>query len=103
MIMPKRTDDNQAEIVGALRRAGASVSILTQGRGVPDLLCGYEDMNLLFEIKNVDGRNRLTPVQESFIHTWRGQIAIVHDLHEALSILENAKVRAELIRKAEES
>ena len=36
-----RRDDNEAAIVEALRAVGASVEILGNGDGVPDLLVGY--------------------------------------------------------------
>lgn len=37
----RRVDENQQEIVDALRQAGATVRVVTQGEGIPDLLCGY--------------------------------------------------------------
>ena len=48
-----RADSNQAEIVDALRKVGASVQpIHTVGGGVPDLLVGFRGQNYLFEVKD---------------------------------------------------
>ena len=41
-----RIDDNQNEIVSALRKAGATVRVVTQGGGLPDLLVGYQGKSL---------------------------------------------------------
>jgi hypothetical protein len=90
MIMAaKRSDHNQALIVEALRAAGASVTILSSvGGGCPDLLCGFHERNVLIEVKNLDGRgDRLTPAEDAWIRSWRGQVAIVYDPDEALQVL----------------
>ena len=90
--MAKRTDHNQALIVEALRTAGCSVQILAGiGFGCPDLLCGFHEKNILFEIKNLQGRgDRLTPAETDWIKNWKGQIAIVYDAQQALSVLYDA-------------
>lgn len=47
--MAKRTDGNQAEIVRALRSAGATVQTLhTVGKGCPDLVVGFRGNNYGF-------------------------------------------------------
>ena len=63
-----RVDANQAQIVSALRAAGAYVWII----GLPvDLLVGYKNFTFLVEIK--DGpRKRLTKLQEDFFANWSG-------------------------------
>ena len=86
----KRTDHNQAEIVEALRAAGASVTSLAGvGCGCPDLIVGYQEHNLLMEVKNPNGRGQLTPMEEAWIKAWRGQVAVVFSIRDALSILED--------------
>jgi hypothetical protein len=86
-----RTDDNQAEIVEALRGIGATItSIATLGGGVPDLLVGFRGRNLLLEVK--DGRKppsqrRLTDDELAWHLTWRGQAAVVIDVDEAIAIV----------------
>jgi hypothetical protein len=63
-----RVDANQAQIVSALRAAGAYVWII----GLPvDLLVGYNNHTFLVEIK--DGpRKRLTALQQDFFNNWSG-------------------------------
>jgi hypothetical protein len=94
MIMTaKRVDQNQAMIVEALRRAGATVTVLTQGRGLPDLLIGVSHngraMNVLIEIKNPAGRCDLTDAERRWISAWRGQVAICRSPEEVLAVLED--------------
>jgi hypothetical protein len=63
-----RVDANQAQIVSALRAAGAYVWII----GLPvDLLVGYKGHTFLVEVK--DGpRKRLTALQQDFFDNWSG-------------------------------
>jgi hypothetical protein len=63
-----RRDANEAEIVSALRAAGAYVWII----GLPvDLLVGYKGHSFLVEVK--DGpRKRLTALQQDFFDNWSG-------------------------------
>jgi hypothetical protein len=63
-----RVDANQAQIVSALRAAGAYVWII----GLPvDLLVGYNNHTFLVEVK--DGpRKRLTALQQDFFDNWSG-------------------------------
>jgi len=77
--MPKRTDANQAEIVAALRAAGAEVqSLHTVGHGCPDLLVAYEGAWYVAEVKSKKGT--LTGSQPEWherfgkqapVHVWR--------------------------------
>jgi hypothetical protein len=84
-----KIDGNQSRIVGTLRAAGATVTILAGCGlpGVPDLLIGYQGYNLLMEIKNKNGFNRLSPVQKDWINRWAGQVAVVYNEQEALNVL----------------
>jgi hypothetical protein len=87
-----KVDGNQSEIVSALRDLGASVAILADlGCGIPDLLVGWRDHNLLLEVKNPDGRgNRTTPAEISWTESWKGQIGVVNNVEEALSVLQGS-------------
>lgn len=87
--MYKRIDANQTEIVSALRAAGATVrSLAALGCGVPDLLVGWQGVNYLVEVKNLAGRgDKLTPAEDEFITTWRGQVAKVLTVNDALRLL----------------
>ena len=63
-----RIDANQAQIVSALRAAGAYVWII----GLPvDLLVGYEQQTYLVEVKTTS-KKRLTKLQADFFLKWSG-------------------------------
>ena len=87
----KRIDGNQNAIVAALRKCGATVQILsTVGNGCPDILVGYRGRNLVMEIKDdsqPESGQKLTPDEERWHDKWRGQKAIVHNVAEAINIL----------------
>lgn len=83
-----KTDDNQAEIVDALRRAGCSVvSLAAVGDGVHDLLVGRAGENYLLEVKDGSkppSATKLTPDQQRFHAIWAGQGEVVMSPDEAL-------------------
>lgn len=90
--MPKRVDRNQAEIVQAMRKIGATVRHTHMvGNGFPDIEVGYHGNNYLFEIKDPDkppsGR-KLTPDEERFHQEWKGQADVIHSAEEALEIMK---------------
>jgi hypothetical protein len=93
--MNRRVDQNQQQIIDALRQSGASVQVLSAfGKGVPDLLVGIlthkgRALNVLLEVKNPLGRCDLTEAEERWIKTWRGQVAICRTPEEALAVLED--------------
>lgn len=86
-----RVDDNQREIVEELRRAGCSVwSLAGVGKGFPDLAVGFRGRNLFLEVK--DGskppcKRKLTPDEEAFHASWRGHVAVVESVEDALKIV----------------
>jgi hypothetical protein len=87
-----KVDANQEQIVEALRTAGATVQTLAAvGKGVPDLLVGFQGKTLLLEVK--DGRRppserRLTEDQLKWHGAWRGgPVAIVDGVDAALRAL----------------
>jgi hypothetical protein len=63
-----RVDQNQDQVISALRAAGAYVWII----GLPvDLLVGYKGNTYLVEVK--DGpKKRLTALQQAFFAKWTG-------------------------------
>lgn len=85
----KRTDANQSAIIAVLRQVGATVVDLSAvGKGCPDLLVGHRGVTYLLEVKNVKGRNRLTPDQDVFYAWWRGApVTIVRTADEALQAI----------------
>jgi hypothetical protein len=88
--MVHRSDNNQKEIVDALRKVGASVLVLSNAKnvevGTPDLLVGHTfrggEENLLMEIKS-DGKP-LRETQENFKRKWKGQYTVIESPEEAL-------------------
>jgi len=84
-----RTDDNQKEIVVALRQVGASVQpIHTLGKGVPDLLIGFRGQNFLLEVKDGSkppSQQKLTPDEKEWHKMWRGNVATVSTVEEAMA------------------
>ena len=85
-----RVDENQAEIVAALRAAGASVWII----GLPvDLLVGYAGQTVPVEVKGLTGKRspkprRYTELQAEFMRTWQGgPVATFTDVDGALRLL----------------
>jgi hypothetical protein len=83
-----RVDDNQGDIVAALRKMGCSVLQLhTVGAGCPDLLVGYDTINLLLEVKDgskVPSAQSLTLAQERFFDEWLGQAEVVNSPEQAV-------------------
>ena len=81
-----KVDENQAEIVDAFRRCGASVvSLADVGGGIPDLLIGYRDVTFLVEVKTAEGK--LNDLQKKWHARWNGQIAIVRSVDDVLRLL----------------
>jgi hypothetical protein len=87
----KRIDANQNSIVKALRAKGATVRIVSQGDGLPDLLVGYKGETALLEVKDGDkppSARTLTDAEEKFFMEWTGGIlVIVNGVQEALDVL----------------
>lgn len=86
-----RVDNNQKEIVKALRSIGATVeSLASVGCGVPDLLVGYHGTNYLLEVKDGEkppSKQRLTPDETNWHLLWRGRVAIVRTVEEAIEMV----------------
>ena len=81
-----KVDENQAEIVAALRQAGASVLILSRvGQGCADLAAGIRGETFFLEVKTDSGK--LTPSEQEFMDGWRGHYAIVRTPDEALKAI----------------
>jgi len=79
-----RKDDNEPEIVKALKKVGCKVCKI--GRPV-DLLVGFRSHNFLLEVKNPKGRNTLEDSQKEFIATWPGQVRVVRSPDEAVRVV----------------
>jgi hypothetical protein len=79
-----RRDENEAAIVQALRKAGATVELLS-ATNIPDLLVGYRGQNFLLEVKTEKGK--LKEGQKNWASHWRGQHAVVRTVDEALQVI----------------
>ena len=87
-----KVDQNQDQVVSALRAAGAKVqSLAAVGKGVPDLLCQYEGTFYLIEVK--DGRKppsqrKLTEDQVKWHEEWKSAfLGVVESPDEALKFI----------------
>lgn len=88
-----KPDGNQAAIVGALRRAGFAVRILSVvGDGFPDLIVAWAGGQILLEVKRPG--ETLRPNQEAFFRSWPGPKAVVHSEIEALETVLSEKRKA---------
>ncbi len=74
-------DRNHAEIVAALRRVGASVSL----KGPLDALVGFRGANYLLEVKTARGQLRAS--QQAFLADWQGHAVVVRTVDEALKAI----------------
>jgi hypothetical protein len=79
-----RRDDNEREIIDALRQVGATVQQISV-KGAPDLLVGFRGTNFLLEIKNQNGK--LTHDEKNWISGWAGRVYIVQTPEEALQAI----------------
>lgn len=85
-----RVDENQSEIIDALRRVGAVVQPLHGvGEGCPDILVGWAGLNHLIEIKRQlgpkgGGGGSLTSPQRLWHKKWGGTVGVVRTPAEAL-------------------
>ena len=83
-----RRDDNEKEIVLALRKAGAYVKFLDDPC---DLLVGYQGRSILFEVKDGNkppSARKLTPNEQEFHDNWTGgELYIITCTQDALDRL----------------
>jgi len=90
----RRVDENQAQIISALRKIGACVIDLSaSGAGVMDLLVCYRGCTWMIEVKNPTkpkGDQMLTPSQ-SKLHAAIGdagcEVHIVRSVDEGLALV----------------
>jgi hypothetical protein len=81
-----RVDSNQAEIVDALRKAGARVwDCHRYGGGFPDLLILYHGAILLIEVKSKGGR--MTEEEQVFYNEYQEGMVVVYSAEEALEAI----------------
>lgn len=86
-----RVDDNQDEIVAALKKCGVSVEVIKKP---VDLLICHRGATALMEVKNPDGRDELTKDQIEFIARWPGKVHVVRSIGEALTAVLGKELMA---------
>lgn len=89
--MRHRSDANQTEIVEQCRKIGLSVAITSGvGDGFTDLVIGWRERNYLIELKDPNkplSKRKLTPAQQEFHQTWKGQKAVAETIEDILKIV----------------
>jgi hypothetical protein len=79
----RRVDDNQIDVVQALRAAGAKVqSLAAVGCGCPDLLVAYKGRLYLMEVKQAG--KKLTEDEAKWHRAWPLRVDVVTSAEEAL-------------------
>ena len=87
-----RNDAAHAEICDALRSLGFSVqSLAGVGGGVPDVLAGMAGRNFLLEIKT--DKAKLNETQTAWHDSWRGQVAVIRGVDDAIKWATSTRVR----------
>ncbi len=87
VLMPRRVDKNQPQIVKDCRALGMTVLHLHEvGKGCPDIAVGWRGKNALIEIKSEGGE--LTPDEKEFFAMWRGQRGIAYNVQDVVDIFE---------------
>lgn len=85
------TDDNQKEIIQALRDVGASVFVTSGvGGGFPDIVVALRGVNYLMEIKDGEkypSQRKLNATEQDFHDRWQGPCAVVESVDEAFEMI----------------
>lgn len=102
----RKIDASQPSIVNGLREKGCSVEHLARmGEGWPDLMVGYEKVNLLFELKTPNSEHskrkpggksngsKTATRQLQWHESWRGTVYEVMDFEEAWGIVQLCAAR----------
>lgn len=90
-----RIDDNQKQIVKLLRKSGISVtSLAPMGKGVPDLLIGWQGRNILIELKDgakVLSERKLTDDEKKWHEAWKGRVYVAKSFDEVMTIINRVE------------
>jgi hypothetical protein len=85
-----RRDDNEQDIIKAMRAEGAYVKVIND-EGLFDLLVSYRGETLLIEVKDgakPPSARRLTDAEQKFHDEWPGSdLYIVNSVEEAIALL----------------
>lgn len=84
----RRVDNNQKQVVTALRKCGFSVAITSMiGKGFPDLVIAKAGVTHLCELKNpamFKSGQRLTKDEEIFHEGWKGKIITANNIDDII-------------------
>ena len=91
-----RIDENQPEIITALRGIGALVQSLSAvGGGVPDLLVGYRGRLMVIEVKDGSkppSERKLTADQVAWHAQWAGYpVHVAESVEQAIATLTRVR------------
>lgn len=90
-------DRNHADVVNALEAIGAKVqSLAPMGGGVPDLLVGYHEVNVLLEVKDGNAppsARMMTKAEKEWHTTWPGQCYVAYSPQEAQEVVIEVALR----------
>ena len=105
MMYARRRDHNHGSIADAFLLLGCSViDLCSVGKGVGDLLIGYEGLTLMVEIKNPlmpPSKRRLTKAQEELRLDWTGGARLVETLEDVEATVKVLRKWSHLISKGE--
>ena len=99
-----KVDANQAEIIAAFRKAGASVKPVHVVKGFVDIVVGINGRNMLVEIKDgtkAKSARKLTPMEQEFHDGWKGKIHIVESLDDVAAALNELQVSGHISKPME--
>jgi hypothetical protein len=86
-----KVDANQADVVSALRKVGASVTpIHMVGSGCPDLLVGFRGRTVVMEVKDgakPPSARKLTDDEAVWFGNWKGEAYVVETPEQAINYL----------------
>ncbi len=88
-----KIDDNQNDIVSALRQIGATVNITSSlGGGFPDIVVSFHGQWYIMEIKDGDkvpSKQRLTSDEKEWIGRQNAIVHVVNSVESAIDALTN--------------
>lgn len=97
-----KIDDNQNDIVDAIRKVpGFTVTITSSlGKGFPDIVVGFGGFNGMYEIKDPKkppSARKLTKDEGKFHDAWFGHIKVAET---ATEIIVDMRLHADLLKQA---
>ena len=88
----RKVDSNQQEVIDAFEKLGCHVTNLSAvGQGCPDLLVTKSGQAWFIEVKNRQGRNRLTDAQVKFIAATTVPVHLVYGVQDVEAVIKGEK------------